>query len=489
MNAKRTPRVVVIGAGLSGLVTAWKLLQRVPRGSVDLTVCEGSSRPGGNVSTERVGGYVLDGGPDSWVSAKPDATELCRALGLGDRLVETLPGNRRAFLLHRGKLEPLPEGLLMGVPTSPVAMARTPLVSWPGKLRMGLDLVLPRRHPSKPDESLGALVARRLGREAAEALAEPILAGVYAGDAWALSSRATFPQLVAMEDADRSLILSALRQRRRAPKRATPPSIFTSLEGGVGTLVEALLRALPEGTVRTGLRVSGVARLSDEDPRGRWAVEVDGNPTFFADHVALAAPMHRAARVLKGMSALSEALGKVPFGSAATVFFALDRRQVPHPLDGTGFLIPRREGLGLLASTWASSKWPGRAPPGKVLLRGFLGGAGRAEVVEQSDEALTTAARRELWRLLQIRGEPELTRVFRFRQATAQPLPGHREQVKAIHDAAADAEGLHLLGAAYDGVGIPDVVRLALKTADRIADALPLKVPSVSPSSGPPAPR
>jgi oxygen-dependent protoporphyrinogen oxidase len=456
---------------------------------VDLTVCEGAARLGGNVSTERVGGYVLDGGPDSWVSLKPEATELCRTLGLGDRLVETLPNNRRAYLLHRGALEPLPEGLLLGVPTNPLAMARTPLVSWSGKARMALDLVLPRRSAEAPDESLGALVARRLGREAAEALVEPILAGVYAGDAWALSSRATFPQLVQLEHSHRSLIVAALRQRRRTPKRAQPASLFTSLEGGVGTLVEALERALPEGAVRTGARVSRVERLPAGDPRGRWAVIRDGAPALFADHVALAMPMHRAARMLDKEPALATALSRVAFASAATVFFGLDRRQVPHPLDATGFLVPRREGLGLLASTWASSKWPGRAPPGKVLLRGFLGGAGRAEVVEKSDEALTAAARRELWRVLDIQGEPELTRVFRFRQATAQPAPGHREHVGAIHAAAAGLEGLHLLGAAYDGVGIPDVVRLALKTGERIAEALAARVTSDAPSSAPPTPR
>jgi len=466
-------RAVMIGAGLSGLVSARALLAaaRARGQSAEVTVLEALPRAGGNLVSERHEGFLLDGGPDSWVAAKPHGAALCRDLGLGDELIETLPANRRVYVAHRGGLVPLPEGVVLGTPTRLGPLARSPLLSWPGKLRALCDLALPAR--ALPDDvSLGELIASRLGREAVTALVEPLLAGIYAGDAWTLSARATFPQLVEMLRRERSLLRAA---RAAAPQRHgghAPPSTFVSLRGGVGRLVDALVDALPPGTVRPGTRVTALRRGAASP----WEVILASGEALAADHVVLGlAPAHAAALVRDAAPALAAALDAVPCTSAATVFFAHERRSIPHPLDATGFIVPRREGMRILAGTWVSSKWPDRAPAGKVLLRAFLGGVGRESALEGPDDALVSAARVDLERLLKFRAEPLFTRVFRFRRTSPLPTVGHLARIARIRAEAARAPGLHPIGSAYDGVGIPDTIKLAEATGNRLAGAPPAR--------------
>ncbi len=462
-----TRRLVCVGAGLSGLVSAYAAVKaaRAQGTSIEVTVLEASARAGGNLVTERHEGFLIDGGPDSWVAAKPEATALCRELGLGDAIIETIPENRRVYLAHRGGLVKMPEGVVLGVPTKLGPMLRTPLLSWSAKARLVADLVLPPTEVPEGDVSIGELVARRLGREAAGAFVEPLLAGIYAGDAWSLSARATFPQLVEFAKRDRSLMHAA---RAAAPKRhagGAPPSAFHSLRDGVGSLVDALVKALPEGSVRFGSPVASVTPGTET----RWRVTLADGSHLDADDVVLGASTHLAATLVRPTSApLADALAAVPYTSAATVFFAYPRRALAHPLDATGFVVPKREGMRLLAGTWVSSKWPHRAPEGTVLLRGFLGGLGREGALDRPDDELVSEARIDLERLMRFRAEPLFTRVYRFRQTSPLPSVGHHARVAAIRALLAAHPGLHAIGSAYEGVGIPDTIRLATKTGDAI---------------------
>jgi oxygen-dependent protoporphyrinogen oxidase len=460
-------RVVMIGAGLSGLVSARSFIaaMKAKGEEASVTVIEALPRAGGNLMSERHEGFLIDGGPDSWVAAKPHGVALCRELGLGDALIETLPANRRVYVAHQGGLVPMPEGVVLGTPTRLRPMATTKLLSWRGKLRALFDLVLPETEIPE-DVSLGELVAARIGREAVTALVEPLLAGIYAGDAWTLSARATFPQLVEMLRSERSLLRAA---RAAAPKRHggyVPPSAFVSLRGGVGQLVDALVASLPAGTVRLSTRATAVRAGS----ASRWEVALEGGEVLAADHVVLGLAPHFAAKLARDAApTLADALEAVPCTSAATVFFAHERRSIPHPLDATGFIVPKREGMRILAGTWVSSKWPGRAPEGKVLMRAFLGGVGREEALTRPDDELVSEARIDVERLMKFRAEPLFTRVFRFTRTSPLPTVGHIARIARIRAAAAQAPGLHPIGSAYDGVGIPDTIRLADATGRSLA--------------------
>lgn len=467
-----TRRLVCVGAGLSGLVSAYTARKAALARGADLhvTVLDASARAGGNLVTDRYEGFLIDGGPDSWVAAKPEGAALCKELGLGDQLIETIPANRRVYVAHRGRLARMPEGVVLGVPTKLAPVLRSPMLSWGAKVRVLADLVMPRMHEVSGDVSIGELVEARLGREAVAAFVEPLLAGIYAGDAWKLSARSTFPQLVEMAKRDRSIVRAA---RAALPKRHggnAPPSAFVALRDGVGSLVDALVRALPEGAVRLNTPAASVRRGSTSP----WEVVLASGAVLLADDVVLGLPTHVAGRLVEGAAKpLADALGAVPYTSAATVFFAYRRGDVPHALDATGFVVPKREGLRLLAGTWVSSKWPGRAPDGYALIRGFLGGAGREDALARDDRELVSEARVDLERLMHFRAEPLFTRVYRFTQTSPLPSVGHAARVAAIRTLLARESGLHAIGSAYDGVGIPDTIRLATATGAAIGAYAP----------------
>ena len=409
-----TRRLVCVGAGLSGLVSAYTARKAALARGADLhvTVLDASARAGGNLVTDRYEGFLIDGGPDSWVAAKPEGAALCKELGLGDQLIETIPANRRVYVAHRGRLARMPEGVVLGVPTKLAPVLRSPMLSWGAKVRVLADLVMPRMHEVSGDVSLG--------------------------------------ELVEMAKRDRSIVRAA---RAALPKRHggnAPPSAFVALRDGVGSLVDALVRALPEGAVRLNTPAASVRRGS----MSPWEVVLASGAVLLADDVVLGLPTHVAGRLVEGAAKpLADALGAVPYTSAATVFFAYRRGDVPHALDATGFVVPKREGLRLLAGTWVSSKWPGRAPDGYALMRGFLGGAGREDALARDDRELVSEARVDLERLMHFRAEPLFTRVYRFTQTSPLPSVGHAARVAAIRTLLAREPGLHAIGSAYDGVG------------------------------------
>jgi oxygen-dependent protoporphyrinogen oxidase len=455
-------RIVIIGGGITGLAAAHAALGRARalNRSVSVTVLEGSSRFGGNLVTERSDGFLMDGGPDSWVATKPQASALARELGLGGSLIGTIPANRRYYIAWKGRLHVVPEGLVLGVPTRLTSLAFTRLFSWPGKLRMAIEpLVRVRR--ADDDESIADFASRRLGREAADRLVAPLLGGISAGDASDLSVTASFPQLVAMEREYGSLV-RGMRAARRARDEARgdgpEPSGFVSLAGGVGSLVDALLAHLrsSDATLRPDTRVRALAQSGQG-----WSVATDSGESVGADAVLLAVPAHAAARIAGTLDGeLSQRLGALQSASTATVFLGYRSADLSHPLDASGFLVPRAMGRPILASTWVSSKWTGRAPDGHVLLRAFIGGPAADSALLGDDAALEAVARRELSLLMGVSAAPVLSRVFRFERASAQMRVGHASALRDLRDRlAAAAPGVRIAGGGYEGIGIPDCIR------------------------------
>lgn len=481
--ATRPPRVVIVGAGITGLTAAWAVARARPEAEV--LVLEARERAGGNIVTERREGFLLDGGPDSFLRTKPDAIALCKELGLEDELISPRDEARKVYVVHDGGLTPMPGGMALAVPTRIRPMLSTPLLGLGAKLRMLGDFVV--RAPETPaeDESIEDFVARRFGRQAAERLASPLLGGIYAGDVSKLSIRATFPQLLALEQKHGSLIRGLLTmqmaQKKQLESGAAPSvwqlfrgwladpdhtaqSPFMSLRGGMGSLISALTSRLPR--VRTNTPVRAVQARGDA-----WDVVLEDGERIEASAVILAAPAHAAARMVPDEK-LSTELGAIPYLSTATVFFALDAAQLERPLDGVGFVAPKGTAR-ILAGTWVSSKWEDRAPAGRVLVRAFLGGAkGDVDVTAQSDAELIEIAKAELSRLMGRFGTPLLSRVFRYHDSNPQPVVGHGARLERIAERLQPLPGIEIAGAAYEGVGIPDCVKQGRAAASRVVARL-----------------
>ena len=446
---------VVVGGGIAGLAAAYELRRR----GAAVQLLEAAPRSGGVIVTERVDGWVIDGGPDALLVHKPAAVDLCRELGLGDRLVPTLLP-RTAYVLREGRLCPLAEGSFLGFPVSFTALAASSLFSWAGKLRMACEIVIPRG--GGDDESIASFVRRRFGEDAADYLAEPLLAGIHAGDAERLSLAALFPQL---GDAERRAG-SVLRSLRALRVRPSARGAFVSLPGGIGELVEAVAASLGPGAIRLSTRVHAVRRA------GMFTVETDSG-TLPARALVLGVPAWTAGGLLRSVDAtLARLCEAVPYASTATVALGYRRNQIRHPLHGSGFVVPRVEQRALLAATWVTSKWPGRAPEGCALLRGFLGGGRDPRRLEQSDEELVATAREALSEILDIDGDPLLTRLYRFPRQSPQYEVGHLQRVAAIEERLAALPGLYLTGSGFRAIGIPDCIADGRAAGARAAEHL-----------------
>ena len=462
-------KLLVIGGGIAGLAAAHRAVELArERGTaLELALLEARDRLGGTIASERVDGFLVETGPDSFLSEKPWALALCRRLGVEDRLLPTDDRFRKVFVWHRGRLHPLPDGFQLLAPTALLPFATSSLFSLPGKLRMALDLVLPRG--GGDDESLGAFVRRRLGAEALERVAQPLVAGIYTADPDELSLTATMPRFLELERRDRSVILGLRRAVRRAPLPGTSGarwSLFVTFAGGMEELVASLAARLPVGAVSLKQRVSALERTDT-----RWRVATAEGARFEADRVILATEAYAAARLTRYLDpALATLLEEIPYASAATVSLGYRRGDVPHALDGFGFVVPRREGKALLAATFSSVKYPGRAPSGHALIRGFLGGALNAAMLGEDDDALVARARTELRSALGITAEPVLARLHRWPASMPQYRVGHLARVETIERALRGLPGLWLAGAAYRGVGLADCVRSGEAAAEQALD-------------------
>lgn len=447
---------LIVGGGVAGLAAAYE----ATRQGLTVRLLEAGERVGGVVYTERFDGWVVDGGPDAILAQKPAAVALCRELGIADRLVTTLQP-RTAFILRDGRLHQIVEGSFLGFPIKAGAIARSSLFSIAGRLRMGCEPFVPRAGGDE-DESIASFVRRRFGQEATDYLAEPLLAGIHAGDIDRLSMRALFPRLLEAERQAGSVIRS-LRALKITP---SPQGAFVSLPGGTGELVEALAAALPDGVVQRA------ARARDLHHAAHYAVDTaDG--VWHARSVILCVPAYAASNLLRGVdTTLAGLCDGVPYASTATVAFGFRRDQVAHPLRGTGFVVPRIERNPLLAATWVSSKWPGRAPEGHVLLRAFLGGGRDPHRLDRPDDELLDTAQTALAEVLGISGDPLWSRLFRWTRQSPQYEVGHLDRVAAIERRLTALPGLFLAGSGFRSIGIPDCVADGRAVAGRAADWL-----------------
>ncbi len=458
-------QVIIVGGGIAGLSAAFELHRR----GISFTLLEAGSRAGGVVLSEQIDGFTIDAGPDSLLVQKPEGIRLCEELGLKDRLVAT-KRPRLAYIQRDGRLHPLPAASVLGIPTRWGPFIRTPLFSWPGKLRMGMELAIVKR-AGDDDESIGAFMERRFGTEAKEYLAEPLLAGIHAGDVDRLSLPALFPRFREVERTYGSLLRGFRKEQlRRAapPDRAEPPDaddggVFRSLAGGLSDLIDALVRALPAESIRLRTPATTVSC------NGSGYRVATGAGALSAESVVLASPAFATARIVRSFNpTLAELCDQVPYASTATVALAFPRSAVAHPLNGSGFVVPRVERTGLLAASWLSSKWPGRAPDDRVLMRTFVGGARDPKGFELEDGEMVALSINALRPLLGISGEPLFSRVYRWERASAQHEVGHIARLARIEEALARQPGLFVTGSGFRGVGIPDCVADGRATAAKV---------------------
>lgn len=473
-------RVAIVGGGIAGLATAYYLQEKARQAGLPLgySLIESSATFGGKIVTDAQDGFVIEGGPDSFITQKPAALHLCRELGLEEQLLGTNDAQRKVYVLEGGQLRSLPDGVMLVVPTRFTPFALSPLISLPGKLRMGLDLFIPRRS-DKSDESLADFIRRRLGQEALDKIAEPLMAGIHVADPERLSLQATFPRFIQLEQKYGSLIKGMLAQKAHGARQSRngtgrKASLFMTLRGGLRELVEALVAQL-EGELLPGTRLTGLAWASDgpTSANGRYCLRMDDGRTLLADAVILATPSYTAADLVEPMHpALAAELRAIRYVSTATVSLGFRRAEFEHPLNGFGFVVAARERSRLMACTWTSTKFNQRVPDEHLLLRAFVGGPRNQELVALPDEALIQLVREELRQVMGVNATPVIARVYRWPEANPQYDVGHLQQVDHIEAMATDLAGLHFTGSAYRGVGIPDCIQQGQHTAERVINEL-----------------
>jgi oxygen-dependent protoporphyrinogen oxidase len=466
-------QVVIIGGGITGLAAAWQLQREAARRdlAVRYTVLERSNCWGGKVHSEQITGFgngpfLLEAGADAFLTRKPWAVALARELGLESRLQGVNQANSRTYVLHRGHPTPIPEGVQLLAPTSFWPFARSPLFSPWGKLRVGLEMLLPPRH-ARADESLAQFVRRRLGPEALDRLAEPMMAGVYNAVPAEQSILATFPQYPALERQYGSVIrgLRATVRERVASADRTPALV--SFDTGAQALVEALVAQLT-GDLRVQCAAERVDRAASG---GAYRVALADGGQLPADAVIVAAPAQDAATLLGQVApAAADRLGTIRSAGIGTLYLAFQRSEVPHPLDGFGLVIPSSEGRRIDGMTWTSSKWSGRAPAACALLRVYFGGPHTRDMLALDDRELLAVVREELASILGVQAAPLFHQVYRWPDGYPQYDVGHLERVAAIESAL--QSGVYVTGSSYRGVGVPDCVRQGQEAALRAIGGL-----------------
>ena len=493
-------RIAIIGGGIAGLAAAFELEKaRAAGAEIEYALFEARDRVGGSLASEVVGGTVLERGPDSFLTEKPAAAELCRELGIGNDLVPSNDAARKTYVVIRNRMVALPDGLMFLVPTKLIPTAMSPLFSFSTKLRMALELLHPPRAKGhdRSDESVAALVQRHYGAEAVDRLADPLLAGIYGGDAAQLSARTVLPRLVEMESKFGSLtrgMLAAHRQLRksasanghaRAGGQAQQQALFTALRGGMQQLVDAITARLDADSIH----LSSPAKSIEKDADG-WRVDAGGFVRIY-DALIMASPAWAAGALLSSVDAeLAAGLAAIPYSSSITVNLVYNEARLGPLPEGFGFLVPPSENRAMLACTFVHRKFLGRTPPGKAVFRAFLGGMRNEELLAEPDAALIAVVRRELREILGERifgqaGEPEHAQVSRWRRAMAQYAVGHKQRIEQIAARLAVLPNLHLIGNAYDGIGVPDCIRLGRQAA-RVLAGRAAKSPSAGPQVSPP---
>lgn len=462
MRETRNSRTLIIGGGITGLAAAYETVRLGGRP----VLIEQQQRLGGVIQTERVDGCVLEQGPDSFLSAKPAAAELIRELGMGGEIIASKDDERVTYVVRKGRLVPLPDGLMMMVPTRIMPVAMSPLLSWATKIRMGLEYF---HQPPKErrERTVGEFIREHYGQETVDYLAEPLLSGVYGGDVERLSVDSVLARFVEIEAKHGSLTKGVLAGRKAAAGREKAAPLFQTMRGGLGQLTEELERRIRPGCEVVHQRVEAVERAAD----GCWRVRAGGE-WIEGGSVIFACPAWAAGALLRGVQAqMAALLEAIEYSSSMTVALVYRKDQIPALPPGFGFLAPARERGVLVACTFTGAKFPNRVPDKHAVLRCFLGGAGNEAILDTADGDIQSAIQDELERLLGWRRAPDHVRITRWKRAMAQYTVGHESRMRLIEDIRLTLPGLHLAGNAYSGIGIPDCIRTG-RAAARAADGL-----------------
>jgi len=479
-------RVIIIGGGVAGLGAALKINRAASEGhEVDFVLVEKDKRLGGKILTEIVpdpsekGRFIVDGGPDCFLTEKPACHRIAKLIGIFDDELPTDDSRRRTWILSRGKLHQMPDGVMMFAPTKFVPFATTGLFSWPGKIRMAMDLFIPPKKVAPGefnDETLERFVVRRMGRECLDRLAEPLVGGVHASDPKQMSLAATFPRLLEMEQNYGSLLKAFIavrhkveEMRRKYPAKPCekPRTFFTSFLNGMQQLTDSMADAAGRERMRTGISVRSIQHLTN----GGWRVSlsdgssIDGDGTIVATESWAAEPLVR-----PHDRTIADALSAIPASSSATISIAFNEGEVGFDLNAFGVLCPLVEGRPLMAATYSSTKWPGRAPKGKVLLRGFVGGPHNQEILKRSDEELVQIVLAEFHNILGLNpfAKPLFSRVYRWHLGMPQYTLGHLDRIKLIEDRSVDIPGFALAGGSYRGVGVPNCIESGERAVSKV---------------------
>lgn len=464
-------QAIVIGGGITGLATTYRLQHEAAARDIplDVTLLESSQRVGGVIRTEHHDGFLIEHGPDAFISTKPAGKDLCEELGIDDEFIGTNSKVRRSFVIRNGELHAVPEGFYMMAPASFMPFLKTPLFSWRGKLRMALDLVIPKRDSDR-DEAVAHFVRRRLGNEAFTRMAQPMIGGIYTSDAENLSLKATFPRFIEMEQEHGSIIKALLAQKKEAAQTTEGTSgprysLFLSFKSGMQTLVDKLADVLSEN-IRFNAPVENIQQLPDESG---WSVTLTGGETLTSEILCIALPAPRASALLENVSApLAAKLNEIPYSASATVNLGFRREDVEHPLNGMGFVVPNTENLSHIGCSFSSVKFENRAPEDHALLRAFVG----EPTSTKPDDELVELCLADLTPILGLKTAPKFSFVSKHSRSMAQYQVGHEELVESIEQFTNELPGLELAGNAYHGVGIPDCIQGANAAARALLDTL-----------------
>jgi oxygen-dependent protoporphyrinogen oxidase len=456
-------KTAIIGGGISGLACGVDLKET----GEDFVLFEKDDSVGGKLCTEKIGGFTVEGGPDSYLPEKYWSVQLIKKIGLADEMLCSNDEHKGTFIFSGGRLHPLPEGVMLMVPTMIMPLARSRLISWPGKIQMGMELFVPPRGDQK-DESLAEFVTRRLGRECLEKIAEPLVAGIHTSNPDNMSVLATFPRFVEMERKSGSLIrgmVAAMKNRPPQNPTGLPMTYFMSLKGGMQDLVQGCVSYIGAERIRTKTAVVSVVKRDV----GYRLTFGDGSTADF-DAVVLATPAFAAKELINTLDEeLGDRLSAITWSSSATVSLAFRRGDLQKPLPGFGFIIPRIENRRINACTWSSIKWSHRAPDDTLLIRSFVGGGHHEELVSLGDAELVTTVLEELREIIGLTAEPVFSKAYRWFQGMPKYTVGHLERIAAIDERRQQHTGLFLIGSSYRGIGIGDCVKSGFDAAAAIS--------------------
>lgn len=465
-------KILIVGAGISGLAAANRLLElgKEKQRDIEITVLESSRHPGGNISTIKHEGMLIEEGPDSFITSKPYALNLCNRLGLNEEIIPTSGTNRKTLIYLNGQLTPLPEGFILLAPTRIGSFISSPVLSPLGKLRALLEVFIPKSD-DRSDESLHTFIKRRFGNELFENIAQPLIGGIYTSDPDKLSIKSAVPEIYNLERIHRSVIIGMIKGHKKKIESGARYSQFVTLRNGMYSLVSSLISAIPEGSLITGHRV---VELQKSD--SQWMVITDSGSEYISDGIILSTPSFVNADLLKPVDAgLSSELGKIAHASSAIAILAYKKEQIQQLMDGFGFVVPQKANLNLIACSFSSVKFEGRAPDDTLLIRCFVGGALNEEILEKGDSEIIDIISKELGLILKINGKPLFSKLKRYHKSMPQYNIGHEFIVSKIENLISAHKYLRICGNSYHGVGIPDCINSAEKAAEELLDELMMK--------------